>query len=441
MTNYKLSPYIDKVFETPSDKYSEWFGYYNYDILSSDHTKVLCNRITEDGISPCANILIEVGYYDIPSGVWHHVGNSDSWNWQQGCMLQWLNDEEIIFNSSRGNHHIAIIHNIHTGKQRTIDWAIYGITPDGKKSISLDMERAHWCRAYHYESVIDETKDGVLYEDDGIFEIDLTNNLRTRIVSIQDIIALDSRPYFKHAKHWLEHIMINQDGTKFCVLHRFSPVNNVYQYKTRLIIVDMNTHRMECIKNWESTQWSHFGWYGNDFCIYAYPSRIKISNKDFASTSSLPTKALKKKSLKLQIKKIVGSMIPIWLDDMLRKTRKHYQFYSTINNEYRIIDCFKNAMFDIDGHPSFVPGGKYVITDTYPNKKKTQHLVIYNRTNKKYLVLAAFNAYYKGNPASCDLHPKLSKDGQYVAVDSAHDEKHHVIVFKLDWKKIEQKIS
>ena len=112
-------------------------------------------------------------------------------------MAQWLNDDEVIYNASKNNHHIAIIHKISTGENRCIDWPIYGITPDGTKSISLDMERAHWCRAYHYESVVDKSKDGAVYEGDGIFEIDLLNNTRKCIVSIHDIIALDNRPYLK----------------------------------------------------------------------------------------------------------------------------------------------------------------------------------------------------------------------------------------------------
>ena len=188
MNDYRISKYIKKVFETPSDRFSEWFGYYNYDTLTSNHRKLLCNRITEDGVPPRADLKVEVGYYEIPSGEWHHVGFSDSWNWQQGCMAQWLSDDEIIYNTSENNHHIAIIHNTKTGNDRKIDWAVYGIMPGGKKSITLDMERAHWCRAYHYQSVKDKSKDGFIFEGDGIFEIDLVSNTRRRIISIQDIL-------------------------------------------------------------------------------------------------------------------------------------------------------------------------------------------------------------------------------------------------------------
>ena len=45
MKGYKLSKYVEKVFETSSSEYSEWFGYYNYDTLTSDHSKLLCKKM------------------------------------------------------------------------------------------------------------------------------------------------------------------------------------------------------------------------------------------------------------------------------------------------------------------------------------------------------------------------------------------------------------
>ena len=439
MKKIKLSKYVEKIFETPSKEYSEWFGYYNYDTLTSDHSKLLCNRIKEDGISPRADLQIEIGYYDIPSGIWHHVGDSDSWNWQQGCMAQWLNDAEIIYNSSENGHHIAIIYNIKTHSNRKIDWAIYGITPDGKKSFSLDMERAHWCRAYHYESVKDFSKDGLLYEEDGIFEIDLEKNTCKRIISIQDIIALDTRPYFKYAKHWLEHIMINRDGTKFCVLHRFSPQDNVYKYCTRLIIVDAVNLQMQCVKGWEHTQWSHFGWNGNDFAIYSYPMKGQgVSEKDFITTLRTTkaqveknTKAGKKASLRGYLRSFINAFLPVTIEKRIRGNISYYQYYKFVNGKYELDHLIKNNQFLIDGHPSFNSEGTYMITDTYPDNTNFQRLYYYNTKSRKVIKLGTFYANYTGNPASCDLHPKLSKDGKYIVVDSAHDDKHHMIVLKI----------
>lgn len=436
MKGYKLSKYVEKIFETPSSEYSEWFGYYNCDALNSKHTKLLCNRVKEDGVEPRVDLKIEVGYYDIPSGKWHHVGESDSWNWQQGCMAQWLSDDEIIYNSSENNHHIAIIHNIKTGMERKIDWAVYGIMPDGRKSISLDMERAHWCRAYHYQSVEDKTKDGPVYLEDGIFEIDLEHNICKKLISIQDIILLDNRPYFTKAKHWLEHIMINPTGTKFCVLHRFSPIDNVFKYVTRLIIVDVQTLQMECIPNWEKTQWSHFGWDGDNFVIYTYPQIGFGISEEFFNGCSASSKSVKAKkiSLKTRIAEYIRQFIPQAWEKQMRGFITYYQYYKLNNGHYEQSQVFKHVPFLIDGHPTFISNRKEMITDTYPDKKRVQRLLLLDMNKDKVIELGKFNAYYRGNPASCDLHPKVSKDGQYIVVDSAHDYKHHMLVLKLKYR-------
>ena len=447
MNDYRISKYIKKVFETPSDRFSEWFVYYNYYTFTRNHRKLLCNRIAEDGVPPRADLKVEVGYYEIPFGEWHHVGFSDSWNWQQGCMAQWLNDDEIIYNTSENNHHIAIIYDTRTGNDRKIDWAVYGIMPGGKKSIALDMERAHWCRAYHYQSVKDKSKDGSIFEGDGIFEIDLVSNTRRRIISIQDILSLDPKPYFTKAKHWLEHIMINQDGTKFCVLHRFSSVTNVYSYKTRLIVIDASTLEMQSIDGWENTQWSHFGWNGNDFAIYAYPTREKVNEKDFEPNDKIKSGPFQlrykpKFSMTLFVKMIARNVLPTRALLKMKGGITTYQYYTQKQNKkYCLQRVFDVDPFLTDGHPSFTPDGRYMITDTYPDKYHCQRLYVYDLQTSKYLLLGAFNAYYDKNPASCDLHPKLSRDGMTVVVDSAHDQKHHMLVLDLDWNLIKKQIS
>jgi hypothetical protein len=71
--NYKISEkYLKKVFETNTD-YTEWFGYYNYDVVSEEVDKMLCNRATFDGRDITDKDVIEVGYYDISTKKWHNL--------------------------------------------------------------------------------------------------------------------------------------------------------------------------------------------------------------------------------------------------------------------------------------------------------------------------------------------------------------------------------
>lgn len=443
MNKIKETKFIQRIFETPSDQFSEWFGYYNYDTLNERRNKILCGRASFDGIRPRKDLSIELGFYDVNSREWHRIGETDSWNWQQGAMLQWLPgcEEKCIYNVSKKGRLISRIYDCATNESQDIDWPIYGITPDGKHSIAIDLERSFWCRAYHYASVENYTKDGRVYEDDGIFDIDIENNVKKKIVRIQDVINTDKRDAFDRCKHWLEHIMINPSGTKFCFLHRFSPVDNVYQYKTRLLIANIDGSNLKIVPGWEKYQWSHFGWKGDDaFVIYTVKKpKWSISNsyRQLFLTRPLPFKSL--------LKKVIistATRFPYNYEKRILNVGRLYQCYQlNDDNEAKMCGVIESSLFDIDGHPSFTSDGRYMITDSYPDRRGYQRLIVYDMLTQRGIVIAKFNAYYKGNPASCDLHPKLCSDNEYLAVDTAFDERHHLILYKLNWEVIKMKIS
>ena len=406
---------------------------------------MLSNRSSHDAQLVEKGMTIDVGYYDVPGGEWHKIGTSDSYNWPQGCMLQWLpgygNENKVIYNLSKNNHLIARIHDISTGENRDINWSIYGITPDGKKSIALNMERSYWCRAYHYESVQNKKYDVKVADEDGIFEIDLENNTRKRIISIQDIIKIDSEPYFNDCKHWLEHIMISPNGKQFCFLHRFS-LSNIYNYETRLFIANIDGTNFQIIPNWRKYDWSHFGWNGeNAFAIFSY----LLKTRKIVQISKLEKQDEYKRQLNhIKIKKWLISNIPHNLKRYLLRIRdgykNNYQYYSNNLGYFELKDTFKSKFLDIDGHPSFTSNHQFMITDSYPDYNHFHRLVIYNLNNRKSLLLGKIYAGLNHMPGSCDLHPKLCSNDKYLVVDTAYDGKHHMILFELNWELINKKI-
>lgn len=439
MKQIKLSKYVS--IDTNSSS-GYWFGYYNYDTLNYDQTKMLAQYVQHDAEVIKKGMIIDIGYFN-NAGDFFKLGESDSYSWPQGSMVQWLNsssqDERIIYNLSKDGRLISKIIDLKTKEQKDIDWSIYGLTPDGKKSIALDMERSYWCRAYHYESVANPEKEGKIAKGDGIFEIDLEKNTRKLLIPIEKIINVDKEAYFDEAKHWLEHIMVSPNGKRFCFLHRFT-IGNLNDYETRLFIADIDGSNLQIIDGWRKFSWSHFGWNTDDtFAIYAY--ELKCRKMLHTQSSNIGQNIKTKNCVKSLVKALIPKTILRFAKTMFKSQTTYYQYYSIVDGKFKLKENFNYPIFSIDGHPSFTNDGRYMITDTYPDDNQYQHLIVFDTITHKGIVVAKIYAALHLRPGSCDLHPKLCKDNSIVVVDSAFDGKHHMLKLRLDWNLIKNKIS
>lgn len=443
-----LSKYVKEVFECKSE-FSDFFGYYNYDTLNYNQTRLLAHRIPFCHTTIDKTDIAEVGYYEIADGSWHKVAETDSFNWDQGSMLQWLpgrgNENKIVFNVSRNGHLCSKICDIETLEIKDIDWSIYGLTPDGKKSIALEMERSYWCRAYHYNSVANLEHDGLIDASDGIFEIDLESNTRKRIIAIQDIVAMDSTPEFSNMKHWLEHIMISPDGTKFVFLHRFAYPDNVFRYITRMFIANIDGSNLQVVPGWQNYRWSHFGWNGNNaFAIYAYKSLPLLSLYTKSTTIiSEKKQKLTYRHILNKVLHLVSKILPQCLKKLLKGRDSFYQYYcSDDNGLFKECSTLNQKVFDIDGHESFTNDGRYMITDSYPDSKGYRRLIIFDTQSKKAKIVAKYLEGRKCDTETrVDLHPKLCINNDFVVIDSNCTGKPHLIVIKINWTKVKDELK
>lgn len=440
MKEMQLSKFLTQIFSTPDDS-SRWFGYYNYDVLNENQSLLLCNYIEEDGHAPQQGQEISIGYYTLKDKQWHPIGKSDSWNWQQGAMAQWLPGNRVIFNFSEDNVIKSKIIDITTGEERVLNHPIYGITPNGDTSITIEMERSYWCRAYHYQSVANKEMDVNILKGDGIFSMDIATGNRKLIIPIEDIIAIDSRPDFQNMKHWVEHVMINPEGTRFCFLHRFSPAFDVNLYQTRLFVADIDGSNLQLIPDWDKTDLSHFGWNGDEFAIYTVENnRVASSYKSLGQNSASTKKTIKQRIFKLLA--ATARHLPKSLRKSLKGGKSYYSYYKQdAQGKYYRAFTIGGGVLNIDGHPSFTNDHRYMITDTYPDTSGFQHLMLHDLEAGKTIELGKFNAYYHKTPASCDLHPKLSKNNNYIAVDSAFNAHHHTLLFQINWDLVKENIS
>ncbi|HUT22937.1 MAG TPA: hypothetical protein VM492_01200, partial [Sumerlaeia bacterium] len=75
-----------------------------------------------------------------------------------------------------------------------------------------------------------------------------------------------------------------------------------------------------------------------------------------------------------------------------------------------------------NGHQSYLPGGQWLLTDTYPlGERREQEVYLYHIPTRRRVVVGRFATpkEYDGE-WRVDTHPRLSPDGTKVVIDSAH---------------------
>ena len=78
-----------------------------------------------------------------------------------------------------------------------------------------------------------------------------------------------------------------------------------------------------------------------------------------------------------------------------------------------------------DGHPSCSPDGRWFVTDTYADRLRRQHLILYDIAGERRYDLARLKTYRRfASPSlyqhwACDLHPRFDRSGRYVCFDAA----------------------
>ena len=78
----------------------------------------------------------------------------------------------------------------------------------------------------------------------------------------------------------------------------------------------------------------------------------------------------------------------------------------------------------VNGHNTYLPqtNNEWVLNDTYPDRNRLQHPYLYHVPSRKKVPLGHFlsPAQYTGE-WRCDTHPRASRDGKLVCIDSPHN--------------------
>lgn len=404
---YTISPKIksegaiEKI--SPDDKNHEYFfGYYDKSPWDKTDRYILCMRAknTWSSVSPHekADILIIDTKKDKKDlNRVKKIAETSAWNVQQGCMLQWLGpnfNEKILYNDCRNGKYVSIILTLATMEEKIISAPVYTVSDNGKTALTLDFSRLYELRpGYGYYNVPEKTKGIGLPDETAIWKIDLQNGNVTSLLKYTDFASFQPRFEMleKGTIHKVNHIMLSPNGKRFMVLYRWFKGQRKY---TRLITCNIDGSDMYVLSDDDMV--SHCYWRDDEY-ILAFENKKKIG--------------------------------------------PGYYLMKDKTNEY--FHCW--PQFSNDGHPSYSPDRKMIVTDSYPNRARIASINIMDGNENKVenrTIARVFAPFKYDNDTRCDLHPRWNRESNKVCFDSVFEGRRGLYSVKVENEnKINLKLS
>lgn len=354
-----------------------WFAYYDKLQFCPRNRLVLGNQVDFEHRSPQPQDRIRVGLVDLEDGDrWTELGTSLAWNWQQCCMLQWLpgTEDTVLWNDREDGQFVCHLLEVGSGRRRTLPHPVYAVSPDGTWGVSPDFRRLNDTRpGYGYAGLPDPNRELPQPDDAGIWKVDLATGRQELLITLAQVAAIPHEGGFSpNAKHWFNHLLVSPDGSRFIFLHRWRGDGDK-TFHTRLFTANRDGGDLFVLDPHGRT--SHFVWRDPEhvFAWAWHPSE-----------------------------------------------GEHFYLYRDKTREVAIIGREK---MDRNGHNTYLPGtdNAWVLNDTYPDKQRMQTPYLYHIPTDRRVDLGHFYspAFYTGE-WRCDTHPRSSRDGRLVCIDSPH---------------------
>ena len=335
---------------------------------------------------PDENDPATLGLVDLKTNTFIPLTETRAWNFQQGCMAHWLGtspDSLIIYNDFRDNTYVSVIMNVHTRKEiRTLPYPVSAVSADGKKALSINFARLRLTRPdYGYGGRGQDPRENTpLPYDDGLFIIDIETGVSKLLVSFQDVKELIP-PISEGSIAWFNHTLFSREGSKIFWLSR--QMDNKTRVTTSLTVNSDGKNLRRCFPdNWGG---SHYDWLNDDELMIT----ANWEGKQYA-----------------------------------------HVLFTVGEQDYKRLG---NGILDYDGHGTFSPDRKWMITDTYPGGgMREQKIYLTDMKTEAVLPLGRyvqppeFNGHWR-----CDIHCRWSPGGKMVGFNSTHTGSRQAYIFRF----------
>ncbi len=342
-----------------------WFGYYDKFQLDASGRYLLCMEVDFEHRLPKSNEAVKIGMVDLADGdKWIELGESRAWCWQQGCMLQWrpASDREVVWNDREADRFVCRVLDVKSRRLRTLPMAIGHISPDGKLAACEDFRRIWDFRAgYGYAGIPDPYAGQLAPAEIGVWRMDMETGQTQMLVSVADLVKIPYPQQRASDKHYVNHLSWSPDGKRLLMFNRWAGAGQ----PTRVFTIGPDGDDLRLLS---AAKASHWTWRDAQHVLIWAGGAYRLYQDD-------------------------GSGEP------------------------------KSMLWQApNGHQTYIPGtnDEWLVTDTYPyGPQREQILYLHHAPTGGFVLLGRFPSTY-GGEWRCDLHPRVSRDGRLIIVDSPH---------------------
>ena len=301
-------------------------------------------------------------------------------------MAHWLGtspDSLIIFNDFREGKYVSVIMNVHSKEEvRIIPYPVSAVSPDGREAVSINFSRLRITRPdYGYGgNGQDPLEDDPFPANDGLFLVNLETGSCRLLVSYEQVMDLVP-PISEGSIEWFNHTLFSRNGSKIFWLSR--QMDGKIRITTSLTVNRDGTGLRRCFPdNWAG---SHYDWLNDDELMIT----ANYEGKQYA-----------------------------------------HVLFTIGKQDYKRLG---KGLLDYDGHGTFSPDQKWMVTDTYPSSGlHEQKIYLMNMSTEAVISLGRFvhppefEGFWR-----CDIHCRWSPEGNIIGFNSTNSGSRQVYIYRL----------
>lgn len=346
-----------------------FFGYYDICPFSHNNEQILAHKVKKEAKpgKDAADLLL----FDLKSGDYKTLNSTDLWCWQMGARLRWTQKNRVLFNKTIDKKYGAVEQDINGKIVDLYPFPIFETSPCQKYGLTLNFNRLEMQRpGYGYAKIKDKFEIQPCPKEDGVFLLDLQHKKSSLLISLESLKNVGFEESMNGSIHYVNHLSFSPDGKTILFFHIWNTKKNVR--KTRLIWTEAPFKNIKYLKNKEFV--SHVCWKNNN--------EILVFSKNY----------------------------------------NHKPNWSFINLNTCRSNQLNNIFLRQDGHPAKNPTIRNMyVCDTYPNILSFRKLYLVSSKNRERKIIGKYySPFFLKGEERCDLHPRWSRCGKKIIIDSSH---------------------